>query len=231
MSFPTTRESLRERWDSGEVFDFYLFYGHKPQASGVDKSCFSQWFVREFSVDGIVYPTAEHWMMAEKARLFEDSRMVQSILASESPRDAKAFGRKVQGFDPDVWDQRKFEIVVRGNEAKLSQHEDMKKFLLDTANFDSNLSMAGKDSKPSRPEEESVMGLVAEERAGYELDSPASKNAGVILVEAAGRDCIWGIGLGEKNPKALDPFTWRGRNLLGFALTVVRESFLDSEVV
>ena len=43
-----------------------------------------------------------------------------------------------------------------------------------------------------------------------------------ILVEAAGRDVIWGIGLGKANEKAQDPRTWRGRNLLGFALTEVR---------
>ena len=53
--------------------------------------------------------------------------------------------------------------------------------------------------------------------------------SGTILVEAAGRDVIWGIGLGGSNPKAQDPRTWRGRNLLGFVLTHVREEFRKSE--
>ena len=44
-----------------------------------------------------------------------------------------------------------------------------------------------------------------------------------IWVEAAGRDVIWGIGLGKANEKAQDSRTWRGRNLLGFVLTDVRE--------
>jgi len=72
MNLPTTRQELCNRMDQGETFDLLLFYGHKQPESGVDKSCFSQWFAREFSVDGIPYPTAEHWMMAEKARLFDD---------------------------------------------------------------------------------------------------------------------------------------------------------------
>jgi ribA/ribD-fused uncharacterized protein len=43
-----------------------------------------------------------------------------------------------------------------------------------------------------------------------------------ILVEAAPRDQIWGIGLGEHNERARDPSQWRGRNMLGFALVNVR---------
>lgn len=47
-----------------------------------------------------------------------------------------------------------------------------------------------------------------------------------ILVEASPRDRIWGIGMGKNNPAALSPLTWRGANLLGFALTQVRDLLL-----
>jgi len=44
-----------------------------------------------------------------------------------------------------------------------------------------------------------------------------------VLVEASPVDKIWGIGLAQDNPKAENPNTWKGLNLLGFALMEVRD--------
>ena len=91
--------SLIEKQRSGEDLDFLFFWGHRRRADGaLSKSCFSQWYDQGFVYQDDYYRTAEHWMMAEKARLFHDSYMLEQILTCDTPKAAKAYGRKVSGF-------------------------------------------------------------------------------------------------------------------------------------
>lgn len=49
------------------------------------------------------------------------------------------------------------------------------------------------------------------------------------IVEASPYDKIWGIGLGEDNPDALDRSKWQGTNWLGDVLNVLRDDYLKEE--
>lgn len=44
-----------------------------------------------------------------------------------------------------------------------------------------------------------------------------------ILAECAVKDCIWGIGLSMTDDNRFEMSKWRGQNLLGYSLMMVRE--------
>lgn len=112
---------------------YLLFWGHQPPpAGGTGKDCLSQWWPAAFTVDGVSYPTAEHYMMAAKARLSGDTESAAQILAAPHPGAAKALGRQVRGFDEQRWEQRRFDVVVAGNLAKFGQHPQLRDFLAGT---------------------------------------------------------------------------------------------------
>jgi ribA/ribD-fused uncharacterized protein len=121
----TVRSGLRPK--------YLFFWGHKPLPNGeIGKSCFSQWWPAPFSVNGVSYPTAEHFMMAEKARLFGDEDARRQILKAGSPKAAKQLGRQVKDFQEPVWVEARFQLVVAGNLAKFSQNPELGKYLIGT---------------------------------------------------------------------------------------------------
>jgi len=115
--------------------EYLFFWGHRPSKDGsIIKTCMSQWWPASFTEDGCVYHTAEHYMMAGKARLFNDAAVLDEVLATDSPIIAKKLGRRIKAFDPAVWDAHKYELVRQGNLLKFSQDNALKYFLLGTGN-------------------------------------------------------------------------------------------------
>ena len=130
---PLNRESLEAAIQRGERFAYLCFWGHQKRADGrLAETCFSQWYPAAFVLDGQRYASAEHYMMAEKARLFGDQAALARILHASTPGAAKSLGRKVRDFDEQRWNDQRFDVVVAGNLAKFSQDDDLRAFLLAT---------------------------------------------------------------------------------------------------
>jgi len=102
--------------------DFIFFWG----------GIYSQWFPSKFVIDGILYNTAEQYMMAKKALLFSDFEALAKIMKSTDPSEQKALGKTVKGFDKANWETYCREYVYQGNYAKFTQNPKMMAELLAT---------------------------------------------------------------------------------------------------
>ena len=126
-------DTLTEAVRAGARIKYLHFWGHRPRPDGrIGASCLSQWWPSPFTVDGVEYATAEHWMMASKARLFGDEEAERGALAAASPAQAKKIGRLVRGFDNARWERERFAIVAEGSFHKFAAHPDLRMFLLGT---------------------------------------------------------------------------------------------------
>ena len=126
-------EALVREVRAGARVKYLHFWGHRPLPDGrIGASCLSQWWPAPFEVAGVRYATAEHWMMAEKARLFGDAGAEQRVLAAGHPARAKKAGRLVRGFDEAIWERERFRIVTEGSVHKFGADDDLRAFLLGT---------------------------------------------------------------------------------------------------
>ncbi|MGW5234032.1 NADAR family protein [Streptomyces nodosus] len=127
------REALLSEVRAGTRIKYLHFWGHRPRRDGrVGAECLSQWWPAPFTVDGVEYATAEHWMMASKARLFGDTEARDEVLRAAHPALAKKAGRLVRGFDEAAWERERFAIVVEGSVHKFAAHTAPRAFLLGT---------------------------------------------------------------------------------------------------
>ena len=65
-------------------------------------------------------------------------------------------------------------------------------------------------------------GLLEKFQQNMELKERLLATQNHILAECAVQDRIWGIGLSMKDERRFDPDQWKGQNLLGFSLMMVR---------
>lgn len=138
----------------------------------------SNWFLSDFTIDGVNFTSMEQYMMYSKAVCFNDKVIAAQILNTQDVAHIKELGRSVLGYNENIWNGMRQIIIYEGLLAKFTQNDSIREQLKNTGN--------------------------------------------AILAECAVRDCIWGIGLAMDNPKRLDISQWRGQNLLGYALMMVR---------
>ena len=73
-------------------------------------------------------------------------------------------------------------------------------------------------------------GLLQKFLQNEELKNQLLSTKDAILAECAVKDIIWGIGLSMKDENRFDKSKWRGTNLLGYTLMLVRKQILEDNL-
>ena len=96
-------------------------------------SLWSNFHKSPFVMNSINFNTAEHWIQYIKSKLFGDESTATSILNSETARDAKRLGYKIQGYDSKIWYEKGFDLCKPGIKAKFNQNPTLLNMLKTTS--------------------------------------------------------------------------------------------------
>ncbi len=92
----------------------------------------SNWYLSDFTKDGILYTSMEQYMMHQKAVLFHDTEIAQQILAVSDVGKIKALGRAVREYNDVLWGGLRQIIVYQGLAEKFAQNAALRDQLLAT---------------------------------------------------------------------------------------------------
>lgn len=107
-----------------------VFFHNPDEKNGV----FSNWYLSDFTVDGVKYSSMEQYMMYQKAVIFNNGDAARKILAMSDVAAIKALGRAVKDYNDHVWSGVRQLVVYRGLVEKFRQNDDLHGALLSTGN-------------------------------------------------------------------------------------------------
>lgn len=106
-----------------KVTDKYVFFWGGP---------FSNFAPVEEGIefDGFRFPTSEHVFMYIKAKTFNDGEIAEKIKNALDPKTAKKLGRKVRGFNEQVWEKHRDNAMKTAVQLKFDASSEFRNELL-----------------------------------------------------------------------------------------------------
>jgi ribA/ribD-fused uncharacterized protein len=95
-------------------------------------SLFSNFHSINFKVEGIIYCCTEQYFQRAKALFFGDYDTAHKIMDETDPHQINVLGKKVKGYQKDVWDKQAYRVLKQANVFKYRQNPPAAKALLNT---------------------------------------------------------------------------------------------------
>lgn len=122
-------ETMHNLKKKEKVFMRRILCFHNPEE---ENGYLSNWFLSDFTKDGIRFSSMEQYMMYEKARLFNDTEVAEQILRTNDVGKIKALGRSVRNYEDVFWNGIRQVAVYEGLLEKFRQNVKLGKALLET---------------------------------------------------------------------------------------------------
>ena len=91
--------------------------------------CFSNFSRHGFELDGVYWPTSEHYFQAQK---FSGTHYAEAVRLAKTPKEAARLGRRRDWPLRSDWEAVKDEIMRRAVQRKFESHADLRAILLAT---------------------------------------------------------------------------------------------------
>jgi N-glycosidase YbiA len=180
-----------DQWPGRPVIRFYET--NKPYG------CFSNFAAFVLEIDGIIWPTSEHYFQAMK---FTNTAYRAAIRGAPKAFEAARFGRERSQPIRDDWNEVRGAVMLKALKAKFEQHDDLRAILLSTNGAlivehtasDAYWGDGGDGSGRNMLGE-----LLMEVRDSYHLESIPEFQVPhwVRFPKIARSDMFWRMGLGE----------------------------------
>lgn len=102
-----------------------LFFGNNDVCSN--------FYLCSLQYDGHKFHSSEQLFMYLKAKTFEDEDTAEEILKCQTPREAKALGRKVQNYDDRTWNSLRDKYMYITVLAKFMQCREFKEVIMNNS--------------------------------------------------------------------------------------------------
>ncbi|KAL1938423.1 hypothetical protein VTO73DRAFT_11663 [Trametes versicolor] len=170
-----------------------------------------------------VFPTAEHWMMAQKALLFGDQAIFERIIPSSAPAQAPPTTAEPAPSTPGGPARRTRSSHKPTAVAPVAKARPRPRYPSAKECKSLGRKVQGFEDAVWTHERVRIVreGTLHKFRQHAGIRGELLATGGRELVEASPRDRIWGIGFGRAGAERVDREAW-GLNLLGRALVEAR---------
>jgi ribA/ribD-fused uncharacterized protein len=126
---PLTVETLARAVADGARPNFLCFpdWGGAPPAGWL-----APWTPTPFETSAGEFGSAEQHFMHAKAMLFGDHAVADRIMRTASPGQARELGRRVRGFQEEMWIAKRIRLMEEANRDKFCALPELSAYLLST---------------------------------------------------------------------------------------------------